>query len=518
MSQRLILGICLALITLTCPVFAQSSQPNIAQKPSKDVTNVLHQALLAAQQITDPPYKSITLQNLASLLIQAGDPDSAKNIQQLLTDRSAKDQVTYYFAYFAASNGKLAEALSIAHRISGENLRDQCFGAISGLRAADGDLAGARDALNSIQNPSARANELDSDLTVFADKLSKTNLDSLIALAIKNISEIPDKDSRMVWLLRTAIVQKKAGHLEDSARNLRTVRDAVMNDDITKTNFYNMATDLASALVEAGHSSDAILLADKMPSHGGKENILYTITCSQAKTGDIPAAKNTLRFMDTEANRVGALECLGAAQAELGDFQGARETAARISQEPHQTLGPGVKDGAYKLVLGLIAIAEAKGGKPNDALDGTDKLSTPDQVKALVTFGLRPGDDGHPNCDKSAFDLAFSVATAEPHSKNDFLIVDALDDVVDDVAIAQTDCKLWHEALTSASALKASYVRPMAMQYLAYWQTRSGDSEGALSWANAETDASSRASAFMGIAEALLKTDPPYPRPIEGIG
>ena len=271
-----------------------------------------------------------------------------------------------------------------------------------------------------------------------------------------------------------------------------------------------MERDLAAALVESGAASDAVLIADKMPNQAGNENILYTITCSQAKTGDIPGAKNTLSFMDTEARRVGALECLGAAQAERGDFQGARETAARISQEPHQTLGRGVKERSYDLLLGQIAIAEAKRGKPSDDPDSTHKLSAPDQVKALVAFGFRPDDDGHPNCDKSAFDLAFSVATAVRPLKNDFLIVNALDDV----AIAQTDCKFWFDALMS---LSANYARPLATRYLAYWQTRSGEVRDVMSWATAEPDAYSRASAFMGIAGALLKADPPYPRPIQSI-
>jgi len=146
----------LALISFAGPISAQSSQSNSAKQPSKEVEIVLHQALLAAQQITAPIDKSIALQNIAALFIQAGDSESATNIQGSPTDQWAKDNVTYSFAYSAAANSKLAEALSIAQRINSKNLAEQSLGAISGLRAVSGDLAGARAALNSIQDPSVR--------------------------------------------------------------------------------------------------------------------------------------------------------------------------------------------------------------------------------------------------------------------------------------------------------------------------------------------------------------------------
>ena len=205
MSRRIILGISIAVIALAVPTRAGTSQSAPAQKPSGEVSEVLHQALLAAQQITTPIDKSFALQNIAILFVQAGDSENATKIQNSLTEQWAKDNVTYFIAYFAASNGKLAEALSIAQRIDSKLLREQCFGAISGLRAVNGDLPGARTALNSIQDPSARAQQLDSDMAAFSNKLSKSDMDSLIALAIKNANEFPDNDSRMHWLLRSAI-------------------------------------------------------------------------------------------------------------------------------------------------------------------------------------------------------------------------------------------------------------------------------------------------------------------------
>jgi len=350
-------------------------------------------------------------------------------------------------------------------------------------------------------------------MAALVSKLSKSDLDSLIALAIKNANEFPNKDSRILWLLRTAIVQKQAGHIEDSLRNLQTVRDAVMNDEITKTYFYNLADDLASALVEAGNASDAIPLADKMANHGGKENVLHTIACTQARMGHIPGAKSTLSWMDTEPGRVGALECIGMDQAEQGDFQGALETAARIWQEPHQTLGRGSKEGAHDLVLGQIAIAEAKRGQLDDALEIATKLSIRDQVESLIAFGLRLGDDGYPSCNKSVLDRAYSLATSKPQSERDYCGKSSLNDL----AIAQADCRYWPEALKSASAMNESYDRALTTQYLAYWQAKLGDWHDVVIWADQEDGAYSRANAFIGIAGALLGMDPPLAHAILSI-
>lgn len=506
LSHHFTLGLSFALIAFATPIFGQSPTATGPQNTSKDVASVLHQALLAAQEITEPRDRNFALQNIAALFVQAGDSQDARNIQKLLTDERAKDSVTYAFAYSAASSGKLSEALSIANRIPDEILRQQCFGAIAGLRAISGDLAGAREALNSIQDPFARASQLDFVLSVVADRSSKSDLDSLIAMAIKNANDFPDKDARFHWLLKIAIVQKKTGDSAGSLQNLRTVRDAIMNDEISRARLYFIASDLADALVDAGASADALPIADKMSNLGAKENALYRIACSQARAEDIPGVKNTLSWMATESNRVGALECLGMAQAKVNDFQGALESAERILREPHQTLGPGTKEGSYNLVLGEVVVDEAKRGLLNDALALARKLNIRSEVEALIAFGSSFGVDGHSGCNKNVLDNAYSVAIAKPESGNDQSGVSSLNDL----AVAQTDCQYWPEAQKSASTINEDNERALTIQYLAYWQSQHGDWHEVSDWAAQVKGAYPRASAFIGIAQALMKTEPPF--------
>ena len=127
---------------------------------------------------------------------------------------------------------------------------------------------------------------------------------------------------------------------------------------------------LAKVRARNGDAQGAVKTA-RGYSPATREEAFHQIAVAQAKSGDVPGARQTASLLVTPQP---ALENIAAVQAENGDLRGARETIASLSQP--------------NLALAAIGEYQVKSGDFEGALKTAESMDTKAVVNLLLDIGL----------------------------------------------------------------------------------------------------------------------------------
>jgi hypothetical protein len=213
------------------------------------------------------------------------------------------------------------------------------------------------------------------------------------------------------------------------------------------------------------------------------------IALVQAKTGDRPGARETLRRAVEIADHVPAdagpgrvRAWVARAEARLGDIEAARKTAARLpAEEQAPVVG---RTCPRNLAFQEIAVAQAEAGNADDALKSMQdaKLSSYGRIVVLNAVGRARAKAGQRDASRAAFDEAMKIATDSEKQAADKAEASGLTEYIL-IAIARAEAGDFDGAEKAAAAMPAGN-EAVVRSDIVYYRARSGDFAGTLEYLN----------------------------------
>ncbi len=455
--------------------FAGGAQKSTAKPTAKDsvsVQSVLAESIKRAQAISDPPQQSAALAKIIEVQIKLGRLDEAHQTVWLIESSGDRARAFSQIAFAEAEAGKVdaafatadlatrGEATGLKVPLSEQQQRDyknMVLRGIAAARAAAGDVDGVRRAESAAIVSGDIANK-------FLREIARAQVKSGdIAAAEKSFADyyrsMPDSgastDAGGQATASIAGAQLEFGDLAGAAASAAQIRDGAAQAIIF--------AGIAKALAEHGDRSGAAAAIAKALAAAQAYRDLYGYDKSRA-------------FL--EASK---------AQSALGDFQGARDTAGKIS------------DGFTKnQAFTAIATAEAHSGDFGGALQTSNSIvndaAATNREDAIKEIAVAQADAGN---------IAGARATiAQLPAGYDTNTVTAA------IAVAQAHAGDYKTALATSDQLaesdrRAWALRIFAVRGIARVQTEAGDAAGAKEWIATLNSPALEASALLGVAEGL---------------
>jgi tetratricopeptide (TPR) repeat protein len=532
--------------------------------PSADVLRIrtiLEQSRRTAAAISDSTRKTYILANIAVMQARAGDQPGARVIlQEALRGASAlkfnRDDASLLIALAQVETGDITGAFQTvatiqegAYSVAPPPLKEIGLESIAAELAKAGDISRAIRTANSIKAPSRRPQILEA----VAIRLAR---DGAISRALEITASLPSDFSKADSLSAIAAAQAKSG---DKAAAEVTFREALKIAKQPGAKFSSLGR-IAIAQAEAEMISNAIELASSLPNSSWKPEVIRTIAASQAMTGDVSGALETVaRIGDWETARGtsnialaqaragdydGAMRTFQqsiqlaasegvilqeiieaqreAARAETGDLVGALEMAAVVQDDPRQTS-----------ILEAIAVARSNAGEVPRALQTAASLKSnflkSRALTAIASAQIKAGDraaayatlqqallSAKPIKGAQAKSIALgrvAVALAEAGRVTQALklVADLSDnyikaDVLGTLAVDQAKAGNMSSALRIVATISKNPRRAKALGEMAVGQAQVGDTPGALKTVDRiRSDAYEKARALAAIAVIRVK-------------
>jgi tetratricopeptide (TPR) repeat protein len=408
-----------------------------------------------------------------------------------------------------AELGDVKEALKIARTIKGEPKYDPQGKALKKIvlaRARTGDSKSAIQLAKKIRDREFHRDGVLLDLTEMYVRAGN----------LKNAVDAADHISASSVLRNKAyaeigIAQAKAGDLKSALQSIRIIETADIRADIMQ----HFAIAQAASNVKS-----AITTARQISYLGKKVNALCKIAMFQAMAGDRTGADATFRLAWEELTPFGketqgfmAMEEIALAKAKIGDFEGAKEIAAKIPNALYKdrviagTITAQVESGnlqdAWEASSSItnkylragtrakIVRWTAQAGQMQEAIDMTKSIGDHiDAPVALYYVGVLQAKSG---------DLAEAEKTItqirEPY--NHAAALHAL-------AMTYARAGAFDKAVHAISSEGEGYWRGNTLRDIAAIQSGTGDVAGALSWIHEEGQIG-KSYALLGVAEGILK-------------
>jgi tetratricopeptide (TPR) repeat protein len=466
------------------------------------IRTILEQSRRTAAAIRHSTQKTYILANIAVMHAKAGDQSGAKRIlQEALRGASTlkfdRDEANLLIALAQTEIGDITGALQTVaaiqeaqYSVAPPPLKEIGLESIAAALAKAGNISGAVQTANNMKATSRRPQILEA----VAIKLAQ---EGVISRALEISASLPSGFSKADSLSAIAAAQAKAG---DKAAAEATFREALQIAKQPSAKFSSLGR-VAIAQAEAAMISNAIELASSLPDSSWKPEVFRNIAASQAKTGDLSGALETVaRLGDWEKTRGlsgialaqaragdydGAMRTFQqaiqlaasegvllqeiakaqreAARAEAGDLVGALEMAVAVQDDPRQSV-----------ILEAIAVARANAGYVPRALQTAASLKS-DFIKsralsAIASAQIKAGD-------KAAADttLRQALLSAKPikgaHAKSIAL---------GRVAIAMAEAEKVSQALKLAADLPDNYMKADVLGTIAVAQAKAGNMSSAL--------------------------------------
>jgi RNA polymerase sigma factor (sigma-70 family) len=378
------------------------------------------------------------LRELARAYARTGDGQAVLDIVKAIPDELPEHQpsaadframILQEAATALAEAGHEREALRVVDVVPkgarGQWLRRHVRVELARRQAEAGHFAEARRAIAAIDDPADRVTALAGEMytnPTFSRFPEKPGLALLLARA--------GREEEAVQALTEA--SRLAGDLAESPQKQRSLATIVcaeaqlgrigearqLLDGIKNEAWRNIATAaVAEELGAIGKVKEAVALIDRLPNEAMKVHGLYHLASGQARAGRRKEALETLATTIKRADKLQGGERhaqfhnIATVQAEVGDFQGARETlrdrlddgAVARANVAHALASVGLTDEALQLANELkdhdwwkanivrdVARIQAEKGKDREARVWIDKLSSP-LLRGNALLGLAAG-------------------------------------------------------------------------------------------------------------------------------
>jgi tetratricopeptide (TPR) repeat protein len=485
---------CLLLSLLVCgsPFGAYAKETTV---PTKEVYDVLGQAVQAAAEVSNPFFRAIIIDAIASAYVEVGNPEQA------LVLAGRKDNVN--------KNGTLL--------VTAKMLVEQGHG------------KQAADIISRIDDGYWKASALEELGRYHVSKGEKEAAIEKFNQALKAAESIDDSDSRVHTMLRIAEAQAAGGDRVKAGETLQQVLE--FSSGIQDAQSRDLAIgDVTRIQAKSGDVAGALQTLDRIQDGDEKEGSLRDIVSEVARNGNIPYAMELAASIKDEFNYDFALQRIAEAQANDGDFEGALATVDSISRSRSSkiwALGwiadkmverldrvraqPVLKQAAQ--VASQISDARERarylGGIARRQAEANDGEGAVDSIRQA----LRSIDEVSDMKERNGPLLSLAEAQVQVGDVAGALKSAAamLSDFYQDRAYFQiAKSQAWLGDIQGAlqtAATSHGYEfmwRGYSLRRIAQIQAHKGDKKGALAWAMTQAVPSDRALAFLGVAEGLL--------------
>jgi beta-lactamase regulating signal transducer with metallopeptidase domain len=366
---------------------------------------VLHRALARVQAIPKEDERVLAKKMLAERLALAGAADEAIAMASSLAENpvsgaAGQSATLHIIAWYLASDGHVAKAIEAARGIRDKELLGYALGKIADAQAVQGDAGAAMRTVESIEPIEARIRALVGSSSgrehpglavtrgragdgAFAREcqgraraltaalpegpkkaearasiaLSQAQLGD-VAEGLRQLRALSESNTRDTAIGQMALIQAQAGAWDDAYHTARSVPDA-------ERRFFAIF-ELGEAQAHAGKRDLARQTFRKLLEANAGPKPLTTdapsIARAQIYAGDLTAGLATIERMEVPDTHL--IAEVAAAQAEAGDYSGARTTAAE--RIPHDA----EKAAAYE----MVAYYQAKAGQAKEALKWAESL------------------------------------------------------------------------------------------------------------------------------------------------
>lgn len=362
MYKSLFFGV-LFFVFLTSPLSAQHVSQQAASDNRARIYSLLKEATRVVTQIESSSDRFVVLARIGDVSWRAGQK--------------------------MAATESFDKAVKIVDTLPQENpdqdLRDEYRASIARARAQAGDIKGAQQTLSLVLNDSGKVAAL-SDIAL-AQARAKNFVGAVQTATL--ISDPDFRDQNFEWI---ANQQASAGDTKAATQLARTIKNPLYKTEALayiaeQKGDEGHAEELHAGIQEAlgvaaeseptedgtGRSSFAAC-GSKEPEQPG-DAALERIAATQARTGDIAEALETIKRIHDEAATENILATVAKYQADAGDFDGARASATAIR-----------RDGCRAVALDGIAVAQFETGNLSAALLTIDDMTDPVQKANTLTY------------------------------------------------------------------------------------------------------------------------------------
>ena len=550
----------LVLILVTAgSVYAQSKPSDTTKLP--DVRSILLEAKGTAQTLRDVNQRDSLFRSIAEAQTRAHEPGAALETLATCLDCSPLNLYVSLAQEFAEA-GNIKRAMELVNElradrttityqeeptyIRGEAMAANALSSIALAQAKRGDIAGAQTSLKMISTEQRPREE--ALVSVAAQQAKNGDWNG----ALKTVKSIIG----LLWISETAFQcllepRMKSGGLEGALKDIATIEDdktkmfaltglvqvQLSNNDLSGAREtankispgYPRSSafkSLAEASLRAGdkrsatqYLNEAVKAAKVIANDLAKADTLWRVAAAQAEAGNIEGALSTAQSIVFAHHHTNAIRDIVTAQAKAGDRNGALETVSLLKRDGHEQEYEGaVCNTTYLLALsgqsqnalrfasqalgqestsctGSIVSGQAQSGDITSAgstlntVDSKDKrairLKEMDRLNGLLAST---------NDNKGAIEKQVSQLDLENYFLNDAWLEFA-------AATAKTgDIKT---ALNILEPLGSSAHNPNAIERIAGAVVAGGKIDKALTWARSLHDPRDKASAFIGVANAM---------------
>jgi predicted negative regulator of RcsB-dependent stress response len=468
--------------------------------PTKEVRDVLGQAVQAAVQVTNPFFRAKIIDPIASVYAEIG------NLERALELAGMKDNVN--------NNGTLL--------------------AITQVLVKQGHSKQAADIASRIDDGYWKASALEELGRYHGSKGENEAAIERYKQALKAAASIDDSYSRVHTMLRIAEAQVAEGDIAKAGETLQQVLE--FSSGIQDAESRDSAIgDVVRIQAKSGDVSGALQTLDRVQDADQKEGGLRNIVSEVARRGNIPYAMELAASIKDEFDHDFALQRIAEAQTNDGDFEGALATVNSIRRSKSSkiwALGwiadklverldrvraqPVLKQAAQvaSQISDVRERARYLGGIARRQAEANDGQGAVDSIRQAIRSIDEVSDMKERNgpllslaeAQVQMGDIAGALKSAGAMSSDFYQ-----DRAYFQIAVSQARLGDMQGALqTAATSHGYEFMwRGYSLQRIAEIQVNKGDKKGALAWAVTQAVPSDRALALLGVADGLLHKGKP---------
>jgi len=437
---------------------------------------------------------AVTILNPSRVPASQQEPDDLAQAHSLLIEASrlVKD-IPELQRSSAAANiagqlvraGGLPDALATARLLPNAEDQAQVIGSIAWAIAHSGNVA---QALALVENAVDGQNK-----GVGYEMVAELSADSGdLKGALQIAHRIRRDPGRLVdTLARLASRAAKAGDLLGAREVLHDalqVTEEALEENIR---YASALAQIARTQAEIGDNADAFATLDRLSAiarhhkGGGNGMFLPELSCAQAQIGDFVGARRTADELPVGGSSDLSLMCISKEQAKHGLMMEALDSSALISS-------PGFKEAT----LEEIRISRTRQGNPNDAAEAIDHIpNIGDRSLALAALALDEAENKNPAAD-GTLQLAWKLATE--------MGPDASDNLLGTIAVTRALLGDFPGAQQIVLSMTKADARFWPLWNITSFMAAAGHRQEALSLAESQEAALPKAYALLGAAEGIL--------------
>ena len=540
--------------------YTQSNPSDTKKLP--DPQSILLEAKAIAQTIQDTNNRNSLLRDIAEVQARAHDPDAALETIAACPGCSAQSSLLVPIAGELAESGEIKRALKLVSAIRSdpsttappgepnhglnEGMAANALSSIALSQAKRGNIVGAQASLKMIDSEQRPREEaviavavqqvksrdwhgaletvkgivgfLWISETAFQCMLEPRMKSSSLESVLEDIAAIEDEKTRMVALTGLVQVQLLNKDLAGSRQTAHKIAPGYPRARAFKS--------LAEASLRAGdkqsarqYLNEAVTAAKAITNDLARADTLWRIAAVQAEAGDIDGALSTARPIEFAHHHINAIRDIVTAQVKAGDTTGALKTASLLKRDGDEQEYEGtVCNTAFLLALSgqsqnaLQFASQALGQEPTACTysiisaqaqsgDITSARSTLNTVDSKDKRAIRLKEMDRLN------DLLASTPNNKTAINEQISQLDQenyfLDDAWLEFAAATAKTGDIKTALNILESLGSSARNPHAIKRIAGAVVAGGKIDKALTWARSLHDPRDKASAFIGVANAM---------------